>query len=87
MVHEAAYEGAGSASGVARDRDLDHAYTHSWRQTSQRLVRGPKVEIMSIPHSGHSFATVLLLAFGVLSTSDDASSVFGLLAFRFEFCR
>ena len=87
MFHETVYEGAGSAPWVTRNRDLDHVYTHSWRQTSQRLVRGPKVEIMSIPHSGHSFATDLVFAFGVLSTADDDSSAFDLLAFRFEFCR
>ena len=49
-------EGACSASGVARDRDLDHAHTHSWKQMLHRLVRGPSKVMTSPSHSGHDGA-------------------------------
>ena len=47
-------EGACAAAGVARYGDLDHAHTtHSWKQTLQRLSRGPSLVMMSLSHSGH----------------------------------
>jgi hypothetical protein len=67
---------------MARYRDANHAHTHSCLQTSQRFVRGPRVEIMSNPHSGHSSFDDFD---GFFSSSSQTAEVdFALLVFRLE---